>query len=99
MAGKKKGEVHKTRARVLQYVHEYIGEFGTNPTIRAIMRELGMKSTSNVKYHLDHLAKNGDLEIFGTGNWRRILIPGAVVTLPDLPEWARAALNGETADD
>jgi hypothetical protein len=81
-------KTYVTRARILREIYKFTAaNVGLNPTIRQLMESCELKSTSTVKYHLSNLEKSGDIEMVGSGNWRRIIIPGAVYVNPAEPAW------------
>jgi len=47
------------RDRILKFVKKEIFEKGIPPTIREICKEVGLKSTSSVQYHLTKLEEDG----------------------------------------
>ena len=56
----KKGE--DKQQKILNFVNEYMHEFGYPPSIREICKGVGLSSTSTVHAHLETLKKNGLLE-------------------------------------
>lgn len=51
--------VHPTAGRIYDVIERYQAENGFNPSIREIMAITGVKSTSNVSYHLRGLERAG----------------------------------------
>ena len=49
------------REKILRYVRKEITITGIPPTIREICKEVGLKSTSSVQYHLDKLEEDGKI--------------------------------------
>lgn len=49
----------KTRVAIVNAIREFIDEHGYSPSIRDLCRLTGIKSTSNVSYHLEVLEKGG----------------------------------------
>jgi len=47
------------RQEILAFIYTYTHQNGRPPTVRDIQRSLGMSSTSQVKYHLDRLTRDG----------------------------------------
>lgn len=52
-------ELTERQRRILESIRDFIQERGYPPTVRDIGREVGIKSTSAVKYQLDQLAQAG----------------------------------------
>ena len=50
------------RERILEFIRQYIEEHGVAPSVREIGREVDIRSTKAVKYHLDRLVEQGLLE-------------------------------------
>lgn len=53
---------HKTKAAVLEFIREFVGREGYTPTVREIMRGVGLRSTSAVAYWLARLEEAGEIE-------------------------------------
>lgn len=57
-----------TRGRILSFIRRFVDEHGYTPTVREIVRGLGISSTSVVQYHLNILEEEGiirrDREVF-----------------------------------
>jgi len=57
-----------TRGRVLSFIRRFVDEHGYTPTVREIVKGLGISSTSVVQYHLNVLEREGfirrDREVF-----------------------------------
>lgn len=43
----------RTREKIVEYVEKYREEFGKKPSYRNIAKEVGLKSPSSVKYHME----------------------------------------------
>jgi len=56
----KKGE--DKQQKILDFVNEYMHEYGYPPSIREICKGVGLSSTSTVHAHLETLKRNGLLE-------------------------------------
>lgn len=52
-------ELHSTTALVLQAIKAFWAAHGFSPSIRDIMAETGITSTSVVRYHIDRLERAG----------------------------------------
>lgn len=62
---------------MLDYIAAYATEHGSTPTVREIMAEVGISSTSVCTYHLNKLRAAGLLNRAGSVA-RGLAIPGAV---------------------
>jgi len=51
-----------TRARILDFIHEFTREHGYPPTVREIQRVLALASPRAVQYHLEALEEEGLIE-------------------------------------
>jgi len=51
-----------TRARILDFIHEFTREHGYPPTVREIQRALDLASPRAVQYHLEALEQEGLIE-------------------------------------
>lgn len=58
---------------ILRFVYTYIQEHGHPPAVREIGEGVGLASTSNVAYHLDHLVQRGYLGK-GQGKGRTLVL-------------------------
>lgn len=68
-------ELTERQRQVLDIVRRYILKNGQSPTVREIVRELGVRSTCTVHKHLTALAKKGLLSKTRYG-YRSIELPG-----------------------
>lgn len=71
---KEQGE--QVREEILESIIEYIEKYGYSPTVRDIGKMTGIKSTSNVKHHLDQMIADGILETSHESSPRAIRVPG-----------------------
>ncbi len=55
-------ELSERQERMLRFIREFIREYRFPPTIRQIGEEVGITSTSVVKYNLDALERKGYIE-------------------------------------
>ncbi|NLJ94051.1 MAG: transcriptional repressor LexA [Clostridiaceae bacterium] len=69
-----KANVHETREKVFQFIKKYIEEKSYSPSVRDICNGVGIKSTSTVHNHLNHLNKDGRIT-YSDGKRRAIVIP------------------------
>ncbi|MEW6142020.1 MAG: transcriptional repressor LexA [Chloroflexota bacterium] len=64
----RKQELRGTRGRVMSFIQRFVDEHGYTPTVREIVKGLGISSTSVVQYHLNVLEREGfirrDREVF-----------------------------------
>ncbi|MCX8126767.1 MAG: transcriptional repressor LexA [Dehalococcoidia bacterium] len=64
----RRGRLPITRERIKSFIHWFVGRHGYAPTVREIMKGLGISSTSVVQYHLNVLEREGfikrDREVF-----------------------------------
>lgn len=62
----------ETRQAILSFIKAYLTEQGYTPTVREIMRGVGMRSTSGVHYQLGVLQREGHvrLDYLDTGSKR-----------------------------
>lgn len=75
MTSKEQGE--KIRQNILNYIIEYMTEYGYSPSVREIGEAVGLKSTSSVHTHLTRMFKEGTIETdTGIGTPRAIRVPG-----------------------
>ena len=51
-----------TRQEVMSAIHAFQSENGYSPSIRQLQKRLGLASPSAVKYHLDILAEDGEIQ-------------------------------------
>ena len=65
-------KISKIEQRIFDYIKNFIDENGTPPSVREIGREMGLKSSSTVQYHLNALVDSGYLEKGGTNMKRSI---------------------------
>jgi len=61
MAKEKTNGAPTTRERIMRYIRDFVDEHGYAPTIREILRGLGISSTSVVQYHLNVLERDGQI--------------------------------------
>ena len=52
----------KTRQRIFEYIKKYIVDIGYAPTVRDIVKGLGLSTTSVVQHHLNQLEKEGFIQ-------------------------------------
>lgn len=68
------GRVSNKRAEILSFLKQFTAEKGYPPTVREIMRAVGLKSTASVHYHLAELNRTGAISVDGSKN-RAISLP------------------------
>lgn len=66
----------QVREEIRKSIIEYIEKYGYPPTVRDIGEMTGIKSTSNVKHHLDQMIADGILETSHESSPRAIRVPG-----------------------
>lgn len=69
----KNKEIRGTTKKVYDYIAEFSEENGYPPSVREIARDVGIKSTSTVFYHLEKLEKAELLKRSGTKNQNRAI--------------------------
>ena len=57
----------KTRQRILDYIKKYLIDKGYAPTVRDIVKGLGLSTTSVVQHHLNQLEKDGSIRVRPAG--------------------------------
>jgi len=97
-----------TRGRILSYIMRFVDGHGYTPTVRDIVKGLGISSTSVVQYHLNVLESEGyirrDRQVFRsiqlTGRKRMVMVPllGNIAAGDPLPvlgseTWATEAVE------
>lgn len=65
-----------TRERILEYLVNYISDFGYPPTIREIAKGVGIASNSTVTDHLMRMERDGLIERGALGETRAIKVVG-----------------------
>ena len=73
------GRTSDKQEKILQFLNEYMDEYGYAPSVREICAAVGLKSTATVSYHLSELKRLGLIE--GDSSKRRAI---------SLPESRRA---------
>ena len=63
--------------RIMEYVNEFIQEYGYSPSVREIGAAVGLRSTASVSYHLQALQDKGLLAAPGAKGRKRALVTGA----------------------
>lgn len=63
------------REEILSFLREFVAENGYAPSVREIMRAVGLRSTATVHYHLSALQAAGFLTLDSSKN-RAISLPG-----------------------
>ena len=61
---------------ILQFITQYLEQYGFAPSIREICEAVGLKSTATVYYHLNALKKSGQLNM-SPAKKRSITLPAA----------------------
>ncbi|MBL8163797.1 MAG: hypothetical protein JNJ61_17555 [Anaerolineae bacterium] len=83
---------------VLKFIYAYQMQFGYVPTIRELLSGIGLRSTSAVKHHLDHLQERGYLSIEQARARAYSLTRKAYLALGvEVQQMARAAIASEHA--
>ncbi len=57
------GRKSTKRDEILQFINTFVLDHGYAPTIREIMRAVGLHSTASVQYHLDALKNDGVIAV------------------------------------
>ena len=66
MAGEAtKNDLTERQSEILEYIKNFITEFGSSPTIREIARDNDIKSPNGVMCHLKALARKGAIQRSG----------------------------------
>lgn len=60
---------------ILDFLRQFIGQYGYGPSVREICAAVGLKSTASVHYHLGELKRQGLIEMDGGKN-RTISLAG-----------------------
>lgn len=68
------GRSSTKREEILAFLNEFIADNGYVPSIREIMKAVGLKSTASVQYHLEALNRNGNINMEGNKK-RAITLP------------------------
>src|SRR5437016_4785335 len=71
----KQPKVEGTRLAILKFYRRFYREHGIPPTIREVMTDTGVPSTSVVSYHQGRLVEAGYLKRVVVGNVSRGLVP------------------------
>lgn len=69
------------RQEILEFLRDFTADNGYPPTVREIMKAVGLKSTASVHYHLSALKEAGEIFIDGAKN-RAITLPEAPRGIP-----------------
>ncbi len=75
---------YETRKKILRFIKEFRYDKGYAPTIREIARGCGVKSTSVVEYHLNHLEQAG-LIARDRERFRSLRVTGETGERPGIP--------------
>lgn len=71
--------------KVYQTIRQYMFENQYPPTVREIMDDVGIKSTSTVQYYIERLEEDGKIMCYGSP--RTICLPGVrYIDLDDIVE-------------
>lgn len=54
--------------KVLNFIEEYLEEYGFPPSVREVCQELGFSSTSSAQYYIKKLEKQGLIKLSGAKN-------------------------------
>ena len=60
--------------RILEFVNEFVQEYGFAPSVREIGAAVGLRSTASVSYHLQQLQEKGYLQSPGVKGRKRAIV-------------------------
>ena len=60
--------------RILEFVNEFVQEYGFAPSVREIGAAVGLRSTASVSYHLQQLQEKGYLQSPGAKGRKRAIV-------------------------
>ena len=63
--------------QILDYVNQFIQEYGYAPSVREIGAAVGLRSTASVSYHLQQLQEKGLLQGSGSKGKKRAIVTSA----------------------
>lgn len=95
--------MNEQREVVLSALRQYlVDHYGQPPTLRQLMADTGLKSTSAVKFHVDELLKEGRvirLSEDGKSLTRNLGVPEGMYILSDVPESLKWEVTSLVADE